>query len=186
MDFLVVKTLHLVAVFLWTGMVPIELYAGWRFARARTDDERLGLAVLVNRLRLCQALPYGLLVVATGAWLSGWYGIALLARQPWYVAKLALVGLLVAGETYIAVASRRIEVRCRVGLSARQRVAQIAIMRAPLLVVLVGVPALAIGRRVDVAIPVVVCAGMAMLAGATVSLVRAMTADAEAARKVAP
>src|SRR5437870_2806654 len=93
MDFLVVKTLHLVAVFLWTGMVPIELYAGWRFARARTDDERLGLAVLVNRLRLCQALPYGLLVVATGAWLSGWYGIALVARQPWSVAKLVLGGL---------------------------------------------------------------------------------------------
>ena len=99
-------------------------------------------------------------------------------------------GVVMAGDRQASegyqVASRRIEVRCRVGLSARQRVAQIAIMRAPLLVVLVGVPALAIGRRVDVAIPVVVCAGMAMLAGATVSLVRAMTADAEAARKVAP
>jgi len=109
MEYALAKSIHLCGLALWLAVIPIEIYTHYRLSRGTTASEALGMVRIVNLLRYVQEFPGLVIAVGGGVWLAHIQGVTPLLAQPWFLAKLAFIAYLVFAETYLTLASMKLE-----------------------------------------------------------------------------
>jgi len=102
MTYEVAKFLHIIALVIWVGMIPYEIYAAHSAGRTRVTAERLRLIKLANRFRICQEYPCIVVAFGAGGVLIATLGWDALLRQSWFQYKLGLLAYLTFAELYLS------------------------------------------------------------------------------------